>query len=138
MALERERNDNMPVSFDSIRPGLTYSRPRLADLWGYTGFQALARGVVTPRDDNKIILFVTEEKQSFQEQYDDRLTGTTLQWEGPTDHFAEDRMINAAENGDEIHVLHRARHHSDFTYLGTARVLDVSQGTGKPSRFRVE
>ena len=54
---------------------------------GYTGYQALARGVVTSRGDNRIILFVTEDKQAFQEQYEDRLSGDTLQWEGPTDHF---------------------------------------------------
>jgi len=126
----------MPVTFQNIRVGQKYSRPQLADLWGYRGYQALARGVVTPKDDNQIILFVTEDKQAFQEQYEDRLTGNTLQWEGPTDHFAEDRMVNAHENGDEIHVFHRERHHSDFTYLGMATVLNVERGTGRPSRFQ--
>ena len=67
----------MPVTFQSIHVGESYSRPRLADLWGYSGYQALARGVVTPRDSNRIILFVTEEKQSFQEQYEDKLMGAT-------------------------------------------------------------
>jgi hypothetical protein len=126
----------MPVTFQNIRVGQKYSRPQLADLWGYGGYQALARGVVTPRGDSRVILFVTEKKQTFQEQYEDRLTGNILQWEGPTDHFAEDRMIAAQENGNEIHVFHRERHHSDFTYLGRAAVLDVERGFGKPSRFR--
>ena len=126
----------MSVTFQDIRVGQPYSRPRLAELWGYSGYQALARGVVTPKDGNRIILFVTEKKQSFQEQYEDRLTGNTLQWEGPTDHFAEDRMINAQENGDVIHVFHRERHHSDFTYLGRAIVLNVERSVGSPSRFR--
>ena len=31
-------------------------------MWGYASFHAIARGVVTPKDDNKIVLFVTEEK----------------------------------------------------------------------------
>ena len=125
------------MTFQNIQAGQTYSRPRLADLWGYSGYQALARGVVTPRDDNRIILFVTEEKQSFQEQYQDRLTGNSLQWEGPTDHFAEDRMIDAEDNGEEIHVFHRERHHSDFTYLGRATVQNVERVIGRPSRFRL-
>ena len=56
------------VSFSEIKIGQTYTRPKLAELWGYAGYQALARGVVTPKDDNKIILFVTEQKQDFQEQ----------------------------------------------------------------------
>src|SRR5437868_5992918 len=32
----------------------------VARLWGYAGVQALQRRVVTPRNDNKVILFVTE------------------------------------------------------------------------------
>ncbi|WP_460597893.1 hypothetical protein, partial [Geomonas sp. Red276] len=104
-------------------------------IWGYAGYQALARGVVTPKDNNKIILFVTEEKQGFQEQYRDRLTGNRLEWEGPTDHFAEGRMVHAARNGDEIHVFHRIRHHMDFTYLGEASILTTTLSSISPSRF---
>jgi len=127
---------SMPVSFEDIRVGQTYSRPKLADLWGYLGYQALARGVVTPKDDNKIILFVTEDKQSFQVQYEDCLTGNILEWEGPTDHFAEERMINTLSTEDEIHVFHRDQHHKDFTYLGQATVINVEEEAGQPSKFR--
>lgn len=74
----------MPVTFDQIVVGETYSRPVLAELWGYSGYQALARGVVTPKNDNKIILFVTHEKQQSFEQYQDDLIGDVLTWEGPT------------------------------------------------------
>jgi len=125
----------MPVSFKNIRINDEYSRPQLAALWGYSGYQALARGVVTPRYDNKIILFVTEEKQSSQEQYQDKLTGDTLEWEGPNDHFAEDRMLKAHLTGDEIHIFHRFRHHSDFTYLGRFSVQKITKNSLKPSKF---
>src|SRR5262245_57099999 len=104
----------MPVSFAQITVGTAYSRHDLAQLWGYTGISALARGVVTPRDDNKIILFVTREKQADHEQYEDELTGNMLHWDGPNDHFAEDRMLAAHNSGDEIHLFYRDRHHSDF------------------------
>jgi hypothetical protein len=60
----------MPISFANISKGATYSRQVLAELWGYASFHAIARGVVTPRGDNKIVLFVTEEKQPSAEQYD--------------------------------------------------------------------
>ena len=90
----------MAVSFAEIVPASTYSRHDLAQLWGYAGIQALARGVVTPKDDNKIILFVTEEKESSAEQYRDELVGNVLQWEGPRDHFAEDRMVETAQSGE--------------------------------------
>jgi hypothetical protein len=71
-------------------------------LWGYAGYQALARGVVTPRADNKIILFITKDKPQWLEQYEDDLAGNVLHWEGPSDHFAEARMVAASEEGDEF------------------------------------
>ncbi|THF67077.1 DUF3427 domain-containing protein [Pseudothauera nasutitermitis] len=126
----------MPISFVKITKGSTYSRQTLAELWGYTSFHAIARGVVTPRNDNKIVLFVTEEKQSSAEQYADRLSGNTLEWEGPTDHFAEDRMINAEANGEEIHLFHRERHHTDFTYCGRLKVSNHALRSDRPSHFK--
>jgi len=127
----------MPVSFENITVGQMYTRPELARLWEYESHQALARGVVTPKNDNKIILFVTEEKQSYQEQYRDELHGDTLYWEGPTDHFAEERMIHVTETRDEIHVFHRKRHHTPFRYLGCATVGKVTRNAIKPSRFEL-
>jgi hypothetical protein len=121
--------------FENIQRGEKYSRPQLADIWGYASFHAIARGVVTPKDTNIIILFVTEEKQTFQEQYDNQLHRDQLSWEGPTDHFAEQRMIEAKKHGDEIHLFHRLRHHSDFTYVGLLEVLTYTLRTNKPSSF---
>ena len=89
----------MSVNFSELQTGKSYSRPTLAALWGYSSFQALSRGVVTPKGDNKIILFVTEEKQQSAEQYTDRLNGDLLLWEGPSDHFAEDRMVRSKRCG---------------------------------------
>jgi hypothetical protein len=125
----------MPVTFSKIKVGQSYSRYTLATLWGYSGYQALARGVVTPKDDDKILLFVTEDKQESAEQYVDRLHGDVLHWEGPKDHFAEGRMAKAAVSGEEIHLFHRSRHHSDFTYLGQLTVEKHTIMTGSPSKF---
>ncbi len=125
----------MPPFFSNIRRGSTYSRVRLADLWGYASYHAIARGVVTPQQTNLIILFVTEEKEESAEQYTDRLEGDTLYWEGPNDHFAEQRMIKASATGDEVHVFYRHRHHEDFSYLGTADVQKFETHSTKPSQF---
>ncbi|MFZ4789836.1 MAG: hypothetical protein ACOYMW_02860 [Candidatus Competibacteraceae bacterium] len=81
----------MPVIFENIKISQTYSRHQLAELWGYAGVQALQRGVVTPHNDNKIILFVTEDKLPSATQYNDRFSDNKLEWEGPNDHFAEQR-----------------------------------------------
>jgi putative restriction endonuclease len=127
----------MSVNFSELQTGKSYSRPTLAALWGYSSFQALSRGVVTPKGDNKIILFITEEKQRSAEQYADRLNGDLLLWEGPSDHFAEDRMVRSKTSGEEIHVFYRARHHSDFIYLGQVEVLKHVPRMGKPSEFEL-
>ncbi len=128
----------MSVSFQDISVGSKWSRKSLASLWGYKAYQALARGVVTPAKENKIILFVTEEKQASATNYRDVLQEDILKWEGPTDHFAEDRMINAEGRKDEIHLFHRPRHHMDFEYQGQLRVMQVEQHQSAPSRFVFE
>lgn len=125
----------MKVTFDAIRVGSTYSRTDLARMWDYAGIEPLARGVVTPRDDSKIILFVTREKQDGYEQYRDALIGDMLEWEGPTDHFAEDRIINAEQLGEAIHLFYRERHHSDFVYCGLLDVVTCQRRTDRPSTF---
>lgn len=125
----------MSVTFTEIKVGLSYSRNELADLWGYSGYQALARGVVTPKEDNKIILFVTAKKQISSEQYQDELDGNRLKWEGPNDHFAEDRIIHAVANGDEIHLFYRERHHTDFVYFGQLDLLEYELSLDRPSKF---
>ena len=102
---------------------------------GYAGIEALQRGVVTPRGDNKIILFVTENKNPDAIQYRDRLVGDTLEWEGPNDHFAEDRMVGAPNSRDEIHVFYRMNPNEKFTYQGLLDIVSVDRRTDVPSRF---
>lgn len=125
----------MRVSFAQIKTGKSYSRNELAKLWGYSSMHAIARGVVTPKDDNKIILFVTHEKQSGAEQYEDELSESELRWEGPNDHFAEDRTLAAKQTRDEIHLFYRERHHTNFVYQGQLEVADYTRHTDRPSRF---
>lgn len=128
----------MPISFDKIQKGGAYGRNTLADRWGYSSFHALARGVVTPKEDNKIVLFVTEQKQDSAAQYVDKLSGNILDWEGPTDHFAEERMVASQSSGEEIHLFYRERHHSDFIYCGRLKVVSHDLKLDRPSRFRFQ
>lgn len=125
----------MPVSFAQIAIGTFHSRRDLATIWDYSSMHAIARGVVTPRNDNKIILFVTREKQAGAEQYQDELSGTELHWEGPTDHFAEERMLASSKAGEEIHLFYRERHHSDFEYFGMLELMGSNRHSDRPSEF---
>ena len=65
-----------------------------------------------------------------------KISESQVEWEGPTDHFAEDRMVKALLTGDEIHLFHRERHHTDFTYYGRINIIDYALQLDKPSRFR--
>jgi hypothetical protein len=125
----------MPISFDSISPGSKWTRNALAELWSYKSFHAIARGVVTPKGRNVIVLFVTEDKQEGLTQYVDHLEGNTLHWEGEENHQNDGRIANSPQTRDEIHVFHRPRHHESFTYLGRVIVKEVRMRSDKPSEF---
>jgi putative restriction endonuclease len=125
----------MPISFKQIKQGSEWDRPSLAKLWGYKGFQALCRGAFTPANDNKIVLFITEEKQSNATQYDDLLEGNTLKIQGEEGHTADQRILNSKTAGDEIHLFYRKRHHSPFIYSGKATLNKYTVHSDEPSRF---
>jgi hypothetical protein len=126
------------IDFSKVRRGTEYTRGELSDLWGYAGYQAIARGVVTPAQDNKIVLFVTENKSSDRTQYQNRRRGSVLEWEGPTDHFAEDRMAGSPANGDQIHVFYRMHQKDRFEYLGQYRIRHYRPNAARPSHFQLE
>lgn len=125
----------MKVNLESLDIGSSYERPFLAELWGYKGFQAISRGVVTPSGTNFIILFVTKEKQQALTQYNDYLDGGFLHWEGEEKHASDARIINAKQNGDQIHLFYRDIHHSPFVYHGEISLESFQLHTTKPSEF---
>lgn len=125
----------MTVRFDTLTVGVEYERPQLADLWGYKSHHAISRGVVTPTGTPFVILFVTKEKQEALTQYRDFLDEDTLHWEGEERHGSDDRLVNSAKNGDEIHLFYRERHHSPFVYLGNIELIDHEIRANAPSHF---
>lgn len=125
----------VPVHFDAIKPGSSWTRDQLAELWSYQSFHAIARGVFTPAGQSLIVLFVTEDKQESLTPYADRLDGGVLHWEGKDKHQNDLRIAQSEKTGDEIHVFYRERHHSPFTYLGQVRLISAKLLTHKPSEF---
>lgn len=114
----------MPVTFDNIKAGSEYTRPQLAEMWGFRGYEAISRGIVTPSGTSLIILFITKEKQSFLTQYEDVFADGILEIEGETNHIADQRIVAADRNGDEIHLFYRKRHHMPFSYEGSIFLTD--------------
>ena len=125
----------MAVDFSTLRIGREYDRPGLAELWGYEGFQAISRGVITPANTNYIIFFVTKEKQTSLTQYTDSLDGKTLHWEGEEKHRSDARIVSAKKKGDEIHLFYREIHHTPFTYCGQIHLVSSELRLDAPSSF---
>ncbi len=125
----------MPVNFKSLKFGQTYERPFLAKLWGYQSFHAISKGVVTPVGKKYIIFFVTKEKQEALTQYNDYIDGNMLFWEGEEKHSSDKRVVEAAKNGDEIHLFYREVHHTSFIYFGQISLTDFQLREDAPSEF---
>jgi YD repeat-containing protein len=130
----------MPISFNQIEKGVQYSRHQLAELWGYRTFHPIARGLVTPRGDNKLIFFITEGEgqQQTVQRYSNHFDGHTLKIEGPSDHFAEQRTLDSDTSGDELHLFHRENSRAKFTYYGQMRLIEHRLNADRPSRFTFE
>lgn len=125
----------MRVSFDQLRIGAEYNRIYLANLWGYTGPQAIQRGIFTPARDPYIILFVTKNKDSHQTQYKDEMIGSILIMDGEDRHQNDQRLVLAADHGQEIHLFFREQSRTPFTYFGALSLIDYDLKTNQPSRF---
>jgi 5-methylcytosine-specific restriction protein A len=127
----------MPVSFANLRVGMEYTRPQLAKLWGYQGYEALSTGTVTPANTPYIILFITKEKQEFLTQYEDAFEDGILEMEGQKSHKTDRRFIEAEASSDEIHLFYRERHHAPFIYQGRVYLTDYEIRADRPSKFRL-
>lgn len=125
----------MPISFEILKIGEAYERRYLAEIWGYKGFQAISRGVVTPAKSHYIVLFVTKEKQGSLTQYKDFLNEGLLHWEGESGHASDNRILNSSLLHDKIHLFYRDKHHSPFTYYGEIYLVKSILRTSLPSQF---
>lgn len=120
------------MDFASLIVGNEYDRPYLAKLWGYEAYNAISRGVVTPRGERNIILFVTREKQEHLTQYEDHIEQDILFWEGEEKHGSDQRITTRR---DTIHIFFRERHHSPFVYEGRAALMGYRLFSDRPSKF---
>jgi hypothetical protein len=124
-----------PLNIARLIVGKEYTRPELAEIWGYLDWHGFARGVFTPKGQSLIVLFVTREKQESLTQYEDHFEGDDLHWEGERGNRNDDRIIEADSNGDRIVLLYRDKHHLPFTYYGPLRLKSHRRIASKPTRF---
>lgn len=123
------------VTFEHLKIGERYNRKFLAESWEYGSWEAIAKGVITPRNHRVIVLFVTRIKQRSLTQYHDYVSGDRLYWDGEKKHGTDLRIRDAERNGDEIHLFYREVHHSAFEYRGRIQLEDASFSRTGPSKF---
>src|SRR5687767_3496583 len=115
--------------------GQGYDRKTLAKLWGLGGFEALGRGVFTPKGTNEIFLFVTRERLGWMTPYKNFLDGDLLFWDGEKGHRSDERIANASGNGESIHLFYRDNRTMPFTYYAKVLLVRFDRFKDQPSEF---
>lgn len=123
----------------SLEPGRVYTRVELQRLFAIRD-ATLKNGVFQMKERSEIWLFVTECKQSDRVQYEDCLTGDTLQWQGQTTGRTDQRIIDHAAEGNHLLVFYR-RSKTEFPGAGfrlEGRFNYLRHAGPPPTRFILE
>lgn len=120
---------------DSLEVGKPYDRKLLAEIWKLRGFQAIGRGVFTPKGLNQIFLFVTRERLGWMTPYNNFLDGDLLFWDGEKGHRSDRRIIESPKTDDEIFLFYRESREIPFTYHGRVFLIRAIEFTDRPSEF---
>jgi putative restriction endonuclease len=120
---------------EPLEIGKGYDRKVLAQLWALGGFQAIGRGVFTPKGVAQIFLFVTRERLGWMTPYNNFLDDDLLFWDGEKGHGSDDRITSASRNGEEIHLFYRDHRLTPFTYYGKVVMVRCQRFTDRPSEF---
>jgi hypothetical protein len=127
----KKRSGGSMVTFEKLVIDKKYDRPELSILWGYKDWHAIGRGIVTPKGDNKIILFVTKIKQESVTQYQDFFENDLLHMEGERNHHNDLRLQKSSFSDDEVFLFYRERHHMPFTFCGQVFLVDCKINNGE-------
>jgi putative restriction endonuclease len=120
---------------DPLEIGKAYDRKILARLWGLGGFQAIGRGVFTPKGAGQIFLFVTRERLGWMTPYNNFLDEDLLFWDGEKGHGSDDRITSASRNGEEIHLFYRDHRLTPLIYYGKVVMVRCQRFPDRPSEF---
>jgi hypothetical protein len=123
-------------SSEHLRPGSVYTRKGLAKQFAI-GDATINTGVFRPQGHASVWLFVTRNKPPNRPQYQDRLVGETLYWQGQTSGRTDRMIIDHKVAGLELLVFYRDDPNqfadAGFRYEG---VFEYAQHTGsRPTSF---
>lgn len=119
--------------------GESYSRKELRRRFEISD-ETINTGVFIRKEANSIWIFVTQEKEADRTQYEDKLEGDLLSWQGQTQKRTDNAIIYHEFNTMEICLFFRKtkRDREDFSFIyeGTFKyVSHTSSGDNIPSDF---
>ena len=119
-----------------LQVGLVYTRAQLRNLFAIKD-ATINTGVLFIRNRHEIWLFVTEHKPAHQVQYEDKLIGDELHWQGQSRGRTDDLIINHRKNGNDILIFYRKRKNefSEFGFRFHGRFDYVSHSGQMPASF---
>lgn len=119
--------------------GQIYSRETLAEMFGITD-ATINTGVFQPSGTNSIWLFVTRDMTADRTQFNQRLAGDRLYWQGQMTGRTDAKIIAHEDAGDELLVFYRdsKRQHPGAGFRFEGQFRYVSHSGGKPTDFVLE
>jgi hypothetical protein len=136
-AQSHSRNTTQTNKVSSLlEVGQVYTRDQLRERFDITD-ATLDTGIFQPKGFNSIWLFVTEKKTSDRTQYEDRLDGDILHWQGQTSGRKDGSIIEHKQSGLELLLFYRrAKYehpHAGFRFEGVFEY--VSHTGANPASF---
>jgi hypothetical protein len=125
-----------PMPYPDLVEGHVYTRVELQRLFSIRD-ATLKNGVFQIKDRNEIWLFVTAAKQSDRVQYEDRLEGDTLYWQGQTSGRTDERIIRHVDEGNDLLLFFRESKSqypgAGFEFIG--KLIYISHEGPAPTHF---
>jgi len=129
----------MTRTSDHLTVDEIYSRARLRELFEITD-ATINTGIFQPLGHESVWLFVTEKKTADRTQYEDKLEGDVLEWDGQTSGRKDDLIIGHRNRGLELLVFYRREKYefadAGFRYEGPFEY--VSHRGSEPAHFRLQ
>jgi hypothetical protein len=135
-AMPKTEKVDSKYSSENLTVGTIYTRKGLAKQFAI-GDATINTGVFRPKGHASVWLFVTRNKPPSRPQYQDRLVGDTLYWQGQTSGRTDRLIIDHKVDGLELLVFYREdpdRYaEAGFRYEG---IFEYVQHTGShPTSF---
>ena len=121
---------------EDLEDGKIYTRAELRRMLD-TCDATINNGVFRPAGFASVLIFVTKNKTRDRTQYEDRLEGNTLYWQGQSSGRTDAVVAGHKAHGLELLVFYREdkfQHpHSGFTYIG--RFVYKAHSGRRPTDF---